>query len=659
VPRVDFGIGPSQRLLLTAALSSDRAAALSALETWWGKFVDFDQVRGTDSTLFPQIYWNIGTDIRDARLAARLKGTARHRWIRNQYLMTTCAQLLELLRSAEIPALLLKGAAIATRVDVDPGLRSIGDCDVLVPRARAIEAATILASSKLTEREALGERDLDIVHGLTILGRETRAPLLDLHWQPLRDVGSVGLADEMFARSVGVDFFGQACLAPSFEHMLLHAIVHGTDWSPDPRYDWLVDSIKILRRAGDGFDWERITDLARRYHYDSLVGMALAEVDKAGQPVPPSVLKRLSARFAPWQRRELKVRRSRPSSRSAADELLLSVQRIRRSSAEALGRPALGAVPTVLKSLFGAPSGSRSFIANDRSERVTLLHGWSAPEPTGRWTEGRFVSLAIHAPGNTRPAALKLRAYPLRSETTGRQRVNAFVGLRRLGRFAWSKAGPDPYAQTVYLPRRAWRGDTIVVRFHVKNLVSPVDIHLSGDPRALGIFVEEISVDPPLCDLANVPLDLSSHGAAHDALWHGWLAPGPNGCRTLGKFALLRWRNNEPPAAGSALMIEIGSPAPGQNELAGRFLINGRRIDRILYSSAADSGALVGLPIPPGIPAGEEMELCADLRFRGSRVFAVRKAERPRLALTIRRVWIDSTAAGSGKIPPASAAARG
>jgi hypothetical protein len=93
--------------------------------------------------------------------------------------------------------------------------------------------------------------------------------------------------------------------------------------------------------------------------------------------------------------------------------------------------------------------------------------------------------------------------------------------------------------------------------------------------------------------------------------------------------------------------------------LAGRFLINGRRIDRILYSSAADSGALVGLPIPPGIPAGEEMELRADLRFRGSRVFAVRKAERPRLALTIRRVWIDSTAAGSGKIPPASAAARG
>lgn len=655
--RVDFGIGPSQRLLLTAALSSDRAAALSALETWWANIVDFDQVRGTDSALFPRIFWNIGTDIRDARLAARLKGTARHRWIRNQYLMTTCAQLLDLLRSAQIPALLLKGAAIATRVDVDPGLRAIGDCDVLVPRARAIEAAELLASSKLTVREALGARDLDIVHGVTIVGSETHAPLLDLHWQPLRDVGAVGLADEMFARSVGVDFFGQACLAPCFEHMLLHAIVHGTDWSPQPRYDWLVDSIKVLRRAGDGFDWESMADLARRYHYDRLVGMALAEVDKAGQPVPASALTRLSARLAPLQHREVQLRRSRPSSRSAADELLLSIQRLRRSSSKALTRPALFTIPTVFKSLFGSRSGSRSFIRNDRKERVTLLHGWSAPEATGRWTEGRFVSFAIHAPGNTRPAALKLRAYPLRGETTGRQRVSVFVGLRRLGRFAWSKAGPDPYAQTVYLPRRAWRGDTIVVRFHVKNQVAPIDIGLNGDPRALGIFVQEISVDPPLRDLVNAPLDLSSDGSDQDALWHGWLAPRPHGCRTLGKFALLRWRNNEPPAAGSALMIEIGSPAPGQNELAGRFLINGRRIDSVRYSSAPDSGALVGLPIPPGIPPDEEMELRVDLRFRGSRAFAARKSDRPRLTLTIRRVWIDSTAAGLDGIPPASARA--
>jgi hypothetical protein len=250
---------------------------------------------------------------------------------------------------------------------------------------------------------------------------------------------------------------------------------------------------------------------------------------------------------------------------------------------------------------------------------------------------------------------LKLRAYPLRGETTGRQRVSVFVGLRRLGRFAWSKAGPDPYAQTVYLPRRAWRGDTIVVRFHVKNPVSPIDIGLNGDPRALGIFVQEISVDPPLRDLVNAPLDLSSDGSDQDALWHGWLAPGPHGCRTLGKFALLRWRNNEPPAAGSALMIEIGSPVPGADELAGRFLINGRRIDSVRYSSAPDSGALVGLPIPPGIPPDEEMELRVDLRFRGSRAFAARKADRPRLTLTIRRVWIDPTAAGSDEIPRASA----
>ena len=177
-----------------------------------------------------------------------------------------------------------------------------------------------MPSSKFTPRQALGAKDLDIVHGVTIVGSQTHAPLLDLHWQPLRDVGAVGLADETFARSVDVDFFGQACLAPCFEHMLLHVIVHGTDWSPHPRYDWLVDLIKILRRAGDGFDWESMADLARRYHYDRLVCMALVEVDKTGQPVPALALKRLSARLAPFQHREVQLRRSRPSSRSGADE---------------------------------------------------------------------------------------------------------------------------------------------------------------------------------------------------------------------------------------------------------------------------------------------------------------------------------------------------
>ena len=65
-------LGPRQKLLLQAAFGSDREQAVSALNEWWGTIRDFDEVRGTDARLFPQIYWNIGTDgIVDQVLAAR------------------------------------------------------------------------------------------------------------------------------------------------------------------------------------------------------------------------------------------------------------------------------------------------------------------------------------------------------------------------------------------------------------------------------------------------------------------------------------------------------------------------------------------------------------------------------------------------------------
>jgi hypothetical protein len=148
---MDFGIGPGQALLLRAALSTDRADAAAALEKWWKGIADFDDVRGTDAALFPQVYWNLGETIASPKLRARIRGAARRHWIANQYLITSCGEVLDLLQQASIPALFLKGAAIATTIEDDPGLRTMSDCDVLVPRERALDVIRILASAGLVE----------------------------------------------------------------------------------------------------------------------------------------------------------------------------------------------------------------------------------------------------------------------------------------------------------------------------------------------------------------------------------------------------------------------------------------------------------------------------------------------------------------------------
>ena len=114
---MDFRIGSQQVLLLKAALCQDKAVAAEALDRWWTGVADFDDVRGTDANLFPQVYWNLGSQIRDATLRARLKGTARHNWVKNRYLISNGGRLLDLLESRR-----RAGVAVERRGDrVDDG----------------------------------------------------------------------------------------------------------------------------------------------------------------------------------------------------------------------------------------------------------------------------------------------------------------------------------------------------------------------------------------------------------------------------------------------------------------------------------------------------------------------------------------------------------
>jgi hypothetical protein len=634
-------IGSQQRLLLKAAMCPDKAEAAAALDQWWANIANFDQVRGTDSNLFPQIYWNVGSRTRDATLHARLKGAARHHWARNQYLVASGGQLLDILNRAEVPVLLLKGAAIASSMDDDLGLRTMSDCDMLVPKDRALEVIELLARSDLLEPGRAGQRDIDVVHGITLALRNSRHAAFDIHWRPLRAVGAEELSYEMFASARPVAFAGRPCLVPCPEHLVFHAIVHGLEWSPFPRYDWLVDVMKILRRTASAFDWRKLADAALRYRFGFAVGTALKDArDNAGLEIPAAALRRLHRPLAILERLERRVRLSKTSSRSIADELLLALQNGRRQSRAALQRPALAVVPTLAASMLGPLSASRSFIHNDRRERITHLHGWSAPESAGRWTEGKLASCALYAPDGIRPTRLTVRGRPFAHRATGPHIVDVFAGWRRLGTMRWQKSGIGPIAQEIRLPSTIWRKHTAVVRFKIRSPLSPIETGFNGDTRALGVFVSHISVDPVLRDIAAKPLDLSSAGSDLDVLWHGWSHPEPSGCWTYGKRAVLRWRAARDIMRASSLQIEIGGVAPGASDIRGRLLINGQCVRSFCYPPSGQAVAL-SVPLPAHHPAGQEMEVKFKIENPRSPM-KVNRADTRRLGLWVRRVSLKS-----------------
>ncbi|NJM83455.1 MAG: nucleotidyltransferase family protein, partial [Tabrizicola sp.] len=517
---MDFGIGSQQVLLLKAALCQDKAVAAEALDRWWTGVADFDQVRGTDANLFPQVYWNLGSQIRDATLRARLKGTARHHWVRNQYLIANGGQLLDSLSRAGVPVLLLKGAAIASTVDDDLGLRTMSDCDLLVPKSRAIEVIDILARSDLLEPGRIDHRDLDVIHGITLALRKNRHANFDLHWRPLRLVGATELAEEMYASARPAAFAGRPCLAPCPEHLVFHAIAHGFEWSPWPRYDWLIDAIKVLRRTAGSFDWDKLAASALRYRFGYMVGAALEEGRaKAGIDVPDAVLRRLRRPFSALERLEARTRLA--STPRALDTGRVASGAPRHPPAER-ARPA---APAAERDLDPGAIHARPLLRQPRFHpqrpRGTdhPVQGWSAPELGGRWTDGKLVSCALYAPDGARPTSLSLRAKPFAHRATTQHVVEVSAGWRRLGTMRWRKSGVGPYAQEVRLPSAIWRNDTAVLRFRIRKPASPIETGLNGDTRALGIFVQHISMDPAPRDIAQAPIDLSSSGSDHDLLW--------------------------------------------------------------------------------------------------------------------------------------------
>ena len=259
-------LNSKQRLLLDAALA-EPDTALRAFNRWWAQ-VDIEEMRWPEYRLLPLVYGNIGRRIDDQMAAARIRGVAKHVWLTNQRNVAACTTTLDDLIAHDVPTLLLKGAAMMVAVSGE-SLRSINDCDILIPIESAPQSlASLLALGHESPYQCVRRftpSDFKSMHGVSLAPKGVPGVPLDIHWRPLREVGADELTREFFDCSVPCRFLGRPTRRPSFEHMMLQAALHGTAWAEPLRYDWLADAVLILRRAGDGFNWQQFSDTANRY----------------------------------------------------------------------------------------------------------------------------------------------------------------------------------------------------------------------------------------------------------------------------------------------------------------------------------------------------------------------------------------------------------
>jgi hypothetical protein len=178
------------------------------------------------------------------------------------------------LESADVPFVVLKGAALAHLAYEDPGLRSFGDNDLLIPPDRYPRALHLLREqgyqrSVLPTSEAFDRR---FGKGATLCGRA--GDEVDLHRTLV--FGTVGLiidVDDLFETAVPFELGGRELNALGPEARLLHAAYHAALGDPTPRYASVRDVAQLLLKGEH--DPAEVLGLARRWRSTSVLARAV------------------------------------------------------------------------------------------------------------------------------------------------------------------------------------------------------------------------------------------------------------------------------------------------------------------------------------------------------------------------------------------------
>ncbi len=243
--------------------------------------------------------------LRDSDAPAAAVKRLRAAWVaaQRQHLLAG-AQLRDIVRAlgdAGVPAIVLKGPALAAAYYRDPALRPFTDLDVLVRRRDRGRALDVLATlgyahgspgrSLAYELEHAPAANFVAPHGSFLLP-------VDLHWECVAHPGGSRAtelaADEIWSRAAPAPSWGQTARTLAREdllvylaaHLAIHHVLTGTLWQ--------LDLALLLRCHGATLDWDAVSERAHRWRAGAAVYFALRIVhERLGAAVPEVVMRRL------------------------------------------------------------------------------------------------------------------------------------------------------------------------------------------------------------------------------------------------------------------------------------------------------------------------------------------------------------------------------
>ncbi len=583
---------PEQTLLLQAALLEGDVAD-RALERWCSD-TTFETLDRVSTRLLPLLYTRLRKACPSHPLLPRLQAPYNRTTSRNQALMTTAGAAVRVLRGAGIDTMLLKGMALIANGLTPLGARPMADCDLLVPEDRALDARDALVGAGWTLEQRLDAGLLHLRHSAPL--RDPHGRRVDLHWHVLAACCTPGSDVDFWRAAVPAQLDGVATHTLCATDIVLHACVHGLEWSIIPPIRWVADAMTAIQSSAVSIDWNRLVSQATHRTLVLPVRDALRFLsDTFAAPVPASALRQLS--LAPVPRWAIHEHRIKMRRRSRARQVLFHWFHHRRLSNSG----------SVLKDLVRVPS----YVARRWGSSP------DGPRTPARCTAGfRFGPVVVDVDGGSTAITEWLREFL--SPAIGATTAGAGALQIRLtpshGLYEMPAAGPSRTARSVpcfSLDRRlialpGWQdGETLVVADAHHRCVYGIrgrTIGVVGDPddRLVRIALMRVVREALTAFRRARGSLLDLHAAAFETAGRALLIAGPrhSGKTTLLCYALISGRSRL--IANDRVLVEAGDGPP---EALGVPTLTSIRPDTIRFFPQLDSLTEPGLS-PSRLAAG-------------------------------------------------------
>lgn len=227
----------------------------------WIDTVDLEGMSAASTELLPLLFARHVQGNPHLPHYPRIKGVHRLAHVRNSLLLDSAASAARFLAGSGIEAMMIKGASLALARYPHPGLRPMGDVDLLVKANDYQRANAMLQESGWRYRYNAAHRR-QVNHSCDYITHDGRA--LDLHVRALLEVDDPDFEAGLFTRAHRLSWAGMNVLIPSPEDEALVCLVNAVRDAGAARPIWVID-LAHLETSCAPLDWHALWQRANRF----------------------------------------------------------------------------------------------------------------------------------------------------------------------------------------------------------------------------------------------------------------------------------------------------------------------------------------------------------------------------------------------------------